>query len=135
MLPIPLLMLVEGHAWARFPSTTSAAPSPGVLVKSLDGEFWVNGDQWNDVAVPLLEGGELTAWRGRIQDFGSAIALSAAVFGPDRTEKYEKGDSAGMTSLFYGKVSPGLYGDPDTLEFLEIVGTLVYNKAVAAGYK
>jgi hypothetical protein len=128
-------MMVEGHAWVSFPFFTSAAPSLGVLVKSATGQFWVNRDQWNGVAVPLLEAGEITAWRGRIQDFGSAISLSASVYGPNRIEKFAAGTSAGKTSIVYDAISTGLYSDPDTIEFLELVGTLVYNKAVAAGYK
>ena len=55
VLPVPLLMLVEGHAWVKFPFFTSARPSLGVLVRSATGSFWVNRNQWNSVAVPLLE--------------------------------------------------------------------------------
>ena len=83
VLPVPLLMLVEGHAWVKFPFFTSARPSLGVLVRSATGSFWVNRNQWNSVAVPLLEGGTLASWRGRIQDFGSAITLANAVYGPN----------------------------------------------------
>ena len=135
LLPLPLLMVTEGHAVVKFPFSTRATPSLGVLLQAEDFDtFWVNYAQWEKVAIPLLEGGQLQSWVGKITDFGSAIKLASAMYGASRTEIFAKGTTIGITTLFESEVSEGLYTD-DTTGFLKVVGPLVYKAALAAGYK
>jgi hypothetical protein len=157
-LPIPLLLIGEGWARAGFPASTPARPSPWVEV-SLNrpkGTYpdagaklfplYVNGVQWERVAVPLLKGETYPIphrWRGVIGSLGEALQLYQGIVGVGGSLLLPAGAdwaSAPLTEESLGKLyacdpgSPGKWVGGKSAQFLVELTLLVLARAEAAGY-
>lgn len=76
VLPVPVYLWVSGMVGLVYPSTTRANPSAAVgMVATRTPPSWVgeaalplyvNGRQWQEVVVPLLQDRRLPTWRGSL---------------------------------------------------------------------
>lgn len=149
VLPVPVYLWVSGMASLVYPSTTRANPSAAVgMVASRTPPSWVgqgslplyvNGRQWQEVVVPLLNDGRLPTWRG---------SLAARASSPVRVPVLAL--SCGVEELVVGGQSPTLEPGPGFLygcdwtgddralgksgEYLQLLTRLVGEYAAQAGY-
>jgi hypothetical protein len=161
------MMIFEGYAKVLFPGSTPAHPSPWVaIVQTRPKTFpdsspspfpiYVNGDQWQQVVVPILApvlgqgsssgGGNsqvpIYRWRGTIGSVGEALELLNDVVGPGGViafpEGTEYGDSATPTdhvARLYGCDGSDLIQvGGATAAYLVEVSALVQSLAEDAGY-
>lgn len=152
ILPIPLLMIVEGYAQPLFPSSNTAHPSPTVVIVNAKPKrtyppagglpLHINCDQWNTVVVPLIRDGVLSYWRGQIQSFGDLVSLASNIVDPEGSVVFPIGTTIGY-SAWTAERQGMLFGcDPTDVarvggkssQYLELVGGLIYQAAVEAGY-
>lgn len=153
LLPVPLMMIVDGYASPFFPNSTPSSPSPFVRVMytKLKSTFPrpsqlpidVHWSQWESVCVPLLSDGRLTTWRGQV-DLSCAITLTESIIGPGGA--VITGGTAGTEigfSLFCTESTGRLFGcDPNDLarvtgktsQYLDMVMKLILKAAQDEGY-
>jgi len=151
-LAVPLLLIVEGYALPSFPSTDRAAPSSGVFVvpskpdpmfRRVGLPIGVHWQQWNTVAVPVLQNVQTSGWRGKSVSLGDTLNLLLSIVGPDGTVYLEEGTTIG-TSLLSSEGRGRLYAcDPPqmrgkdqskTYRYLVELTGLIYRTAISAGY-
>lgn len=154
LLPIPLLMLIEGYAQPVFPGSTPAHPSPYVAIVLAKPKatyppsrvaglpLYLNEAQWTNLVVPLLQSKTLQEWRGQHWTLGDLVSLLNNVVGPDGEVVLPAGTEVG-TSAFTEEQIGRLYAcDPSDRarltgrlsQFLVLLTAIVYRDAVAAGY-
>lgn len=152
ILPLPLLLVIEGYASPIFPLSTPATPSPSVGVISIREKttwppvvglpVWINWLQWERVVVPILESGVVAKWRGQIQDLGDQLVLLNNVVGPGWEIVFQEGTVVGESAWTRQRLGL-LYGcDPSDTDrvggklssYLENLSRLIYQRAVEAGY-
>lgn len=152
LLPVPLLLIVDGFASPSFPTTDRAAPSwdVGIRIKKSLPEWptppnlpiYINWKQWNDVAVPVLQDERVTGWRGAISSVGSIILLLNNVVGVDGTVLYPEGYEVGLTAfdesplgrLFADDRSLGDRISGGTVSYLEELSGIIFKQATSKGY-
>lgn len=152
LLPIPILMIIDGFAQPLFPGTGRSSPSSYVVVTltqpkrtypSVTGlPVYIHWKQWRDVVVPILESQTTSRWRGQIWDFGDLLTLQNNVIGPGGSVAYPEGYAVGYSAVTSESVGALYAGDPSdrarvegrVSEYLaEMFGT-VLRDATAAGY-
>jgi hypothetical protein len=152
VLPVPLLMIIEGLALPRFPQSTRGGPSTEVRVLPLkpDKRMSLSGlplsvmwTQWRDVAVPVLEDLRVYRWRGKVSSLGDPITLLVDVYGPGGTLVWEEGDSAGRSKIseqaaanLYACDPPSVRGSPQskTYQYLQALSGIILARALSSGY-
>lgn len=94
LLPVPIMMIVDGYAQVVFPTTDRSNPSTYVAIvptKPKKGyppatrlPIYVHWTQWENVVVPLFQSDDrLTGWRGTLAELGQAIMLMNNIVGPN----------------------------------------------------
>src|SRR3989344_4723307 len=120
LMPIPILLIVDGHAVPLFPGSDRAAPSSYVeviLTRSsslsplLKFPLRVNGKQWEEVIYPILSDEVVVGWRGRIAVLGDLITLLNDIVGQDGTTLYAEDDEIGRSQYTKDLGVGRLYGD------------------------
>ncbi len=152
LLPIPLLLIIEGFAQSLFPGSTPAHPSPYVTVMGSKQKktypplvglpIHIHYEQWNRVVVPLLTTENLAAWRGITQDLGSLVVLLNNIVGPDGTVVFPIGYPVGYTAWSNESLGALYACDWDDnqrvtgkqAEFLTMLSEMIYRNARALGY-
>ena len=154
LLPVPLLMIVEGYASPSFPNSNRSNPSPAVGIvptrpkstyPSPGGHYpiFIHWTQWEAVVVPLFQDDvRLAGWRGSHQELGEAVILLNDIVGPTGEVQYPEGLEIGLGQP--SKLSLGtLYAcDPfdrgrvggRTSAYLTGLMGVVYDQATQAGY-
>lgn len=151
VLPLVILLLVDGAAEARFPNTDPASPSPWVAVVIVRvGEnpspkgfpLYFHWTQWERLVVPLLREAQTFTWRGNLSRFGEVLTLFQNIVGPCGQIVFPEGDPYGSSPG--SKESIGrLYGcDPSdidrvggkTLEYILTLRERVLANARELGY-
>lgn len=140
-LPMPIYLMVSGYVSPFFPSTCRAHPSPAVMVvlnKTLPPSFadnnagntfplYVNGDQWQQVVVPVVNDPRINSWAGKLDAEGDQLKLPVPVYGPGGKDVLPAGTSVG-TSAFSTAQPSGLYTNR-VAEYLYAVQQLILLKA------
>lgn len=167
LLPVPLMMIIEGYAKVLFPGSTPAHPSSWVAIVQTRPKqtfpdsrvspfpIYVNGDQWQQVVVPILApvlgqgssgGGNsevpIYRWRGTIGSAGEALELLNDVVGPGGVIAFPEGTEYGASAtptdhvarLYGGDGSDLLRVGGRTAAYLVEVSALVQGLAEDAGY-
>ena len=152
VLPIPILMVGEGHAMPSFPKTDRSNPSPVVTVvpsipdprfSSLGFPLGVHWTQWNSVAVPVIERLQTYQWRGTIGSLGQTLLVLQDVVGPAGVVAFAEGFTAGSSVVseesvgrLYACDPPQVRGKPQskTYAYLANIALIIYQTAVDAGY-
>lgn len=109
VLPVPLLLIIEGKASPAFPGSTRGRPSPwvGVIPTKPDPLFSrfcqvrISGTQWNSVAVPVLQEDRWALWRGSLaaDDIGHDLTVLLDVYGPSAQVVFSTGTAAGTSAI------------------------------------
>lgn len=152
LLPIPLLLIIEGYAQPLFPGSTPAHPSPYVTILGtrpkntfppLSGKpIYIHYQQWNDLVVPLLAGRTLAQWRGIIQNLGDLLRLLNNIVGPDGEVVFPEGTPYGFSAWTEESLG-ALFGcDWDDIqrvtgkqaEYLVLASEVIYRDSKALGY-
>lgn len=151
LLPIPILLIVDGFASPTFPTTDRAAPSwdVGIRIKKPLPDWpiptlplYVNWKQWNSVVVPTLRDERVSGWRGAISSVGSVILLLNNVVGVDGSVLYPEGYRVGLTAFDESPLGR-LFGcdqslldrvSGKTFSYLEEISRIIYVLAVEQGY-
>ena len=141
VLPVPVYLWVTGKAGIVYPNTTRANPSTAVgLVATRPVPSWagtggfpvyVNGRQWQNVVVPLLQDGRLPTWKGSL---GGRASSPVSV--PELVSCSEGG---GTVNVVVGEQSPTVEPGPGFLyagvePYLTLLTRLVGEYAEQAGY-
>lgn len=153
ILPVPLMMIVDGFAAPSFPMSSPSSQSPIVrVVHSRERKTFpavtglpldLHWSQWESVCVPLLEDARLATWRGHV-DLLCAITLTSSIVGPGGVviPGGASGDEIGF-SLFCTESVGKLFGcDPSDLarvtgktsQYLDVITKMVFSTATAAGF-
>ena len=148
IIPLVVLLIVDGHGGALFPDSTPAAPSPWVCVvltrKSLPGfPLYVHWRQWEALVVPILKEIQTSGWRGSLGvPYGEILTLLNNVFGPTGEILYPEGTPYG--TLPYSRERVGKLYACDwtdiervvgkTAQYLREVSLRVYDNATSLGY-
>lgn len=137
LLPVPILMIVEGFARAQFPKTDRSNASPFVRVR-IDNplgtsSIHIHWTQWQAVAVPILQAESTSRWRGRVGTLGQLVTLLNAVVGPGGVTVYPVGTAVGSSPIPTDKVGKGLFSEV-TDQYLDAMSGEVLRVALAAGY-
>lgn len=93
ILPVPVYLYFSGYVTLVYPTTSNAAPSDAVgfqAIKPLPSwvlsnalPLWINGRQWQNTVVPILNDPRLARWRGRLGPAPtSPVRLPATVTPP-----------------------------------------------------
>jgi hypothetical protein len=151
LLPIPLMMIVDGYAAPVFPGTNRSNPSPAVGIIPVKGKtawpppsglpVYIHWKQWKNIVVPLL-GGDLrvSGWRGTLLDLGAAVTLLNDIIGPGGEVVFPAGTEIGLeppadTSLgklyacdFFSRTFGGKTGS-----YLSNLAGIIYLKTVQQG--
>lgn len=152
LLPIPILMIVEGYARPLFPGSTPAHPSPYVTVVGTRPKktypqvtglpLHVHWTQWQEVVVPILEQVTTSQWRGQVWSFGDLVTLLNNIVGPGGSVVFPVGFEVGFTG-FTAQSLGALYAcDPGDVarvggriaEYLSAMSGVVYRGAQSAGF-
>lgn len=152
LLPIPLMMIVDGHAAPSFPMTNRSNPSPAVGITLLRGKkpwpplagppLYIHWKQWERVVVPCLSGDDrVTGWRGSLNDLGETVTLLNDIVGPEGDIVYPEGTDLGVETPsktsrgklyacdFFGRHFGGKTGG-----YLSNLAGIIYTKATEEGY-
>ena len=152
LLPIPILMIVEGYARPLFPASNPANPSPYVAVVGTRPKktypqvtglpVYIHWTQWKNIVVPLLEAQATSQWRGQIWNLGDLVVLLNNIVGPNGEIVFPAGFEVGFTGFTLESLG-ALYGcDPNDVarvggrvaEYLTAMSGSVYRDASAAGF-
>lgn len=152
LLPIPILMIVEGYAQPLFPGTDRSNPSPFVAVVETRPKktyptvvglpLYIHWTQWRDIVVPLLEQITTSQWRGQNWHFGDLVTLLNNIVGPNGEVFFPVGYEVGFTGFTLDSLG-ALYacdqGDRARVtgrlaEYLQAMSGSVYRDASAAGF-
>ena len=93
ILPVPVYLYFSGYVSLVYPSTSRAAPSDAVgfqpirplpsWVQTNAFPLWINGRQWENTVVPILQDPRLARWRARLGPVPtSPVRLPATVTPP-----------------------------------------------------
>lgn len=152
LLPIPLLLIIEGYAQPLFPGSTPAHPSPYVTIMGTRPKntfpplvglpLHIHYEQWNTVVVPLLAGGTLAQWRGIIQNLGDLIRLLNGIIGPGGILIFPEGFPVGFsawTEESLGALYACDWNDDQRVtgkqaEYLVMASAIIFRDARALGY-
>lgn len=152
LLPVPMMMIVDGFAAPTFPTTNRSNPSHAVGIVPVKGKpYWpspvglpiyIHWKQWKNVVVPLLQGDPRpTGWRGTLNDLGSAVELLNDIVGPGGNVVIPEGTDLGVdppsdTSRgklyacdFFGRTFGGKTGS-----YLSNLAGIIFVKATEEGY-
>lgn len=153
LLPVPIMMIVDGFAEVVFPNTDRSNPSPYVAImptrekksypSAVGFPVYVHWKQWEEIFVPLLlEDPRVAGWRGTIRELGEATTLMNNIVGPTGEIVFSLGLQFGLSAP--AKVSLGkLYAcDPfdsdryggKTGSYLNELMGMIYEAATEAGY-
>lgn len=154
LLPIPLLMIIEGYAQPAFPAGTPAHPSPFVAIiqARVKGTIptssvahlpvFVHEEQWTNVVVPLLQAKTLQEWRGLIWSLGGLVSLLNNIVGPTGEVVFQAGEvigTSGWSEERVGRLFACDYDDRSRVsgklsQYLTLLSGSIYREALAAGY-
>ena len=151
ILPVPLFRIAVGTARPRFPTTDVPASSSIVTIVGTSGRgptangwlarlpLGINGQQWQDVAVPVLQDERITSWRGVLRVGGSPITLSQDVIGPYGTVATTSSGIPLTAGTVIGTSTPtsssvGNLFPRDEVEFLRLLADLVRERGALVGY-
>lgn len=154
LLPVPMMMIVDGYAAPTFPRTNRSNPSPAVGIIPVKGKkawpppsglpVYVHWRQWQNVVVPCLQDDpRVTGWRGTLSgtDLGAAVTLLNDIVSPSGQIVFPSGTNLGVeppsdTSLgklyacdFFSRTFGGKTGS-----YLSNLAGILFVKATEQGY-
>ena len=100
LVPFIAYLIVNGLALPSFPGTRPSRPAPWVQVtpvKVIPGPLRslfpirVNGDQWNDLVIPLLKEYQAHGWVGKILPEPTLLSLFEDLYGPEGSVVFSEG--------------------------------------------
>ncbi|MBQ73238.1 MAG: hypothetical protein CMJ67_10080 [Planctomycetaceae bacterium] len=146
LLPIPIFLLLKGHAKPVFPGTDRSNPSVkvGILgiepipdtIPTLKGSLpvWVHWTQWQSVVVPVVDDLRTNWWAGVDPSTGDTLTLPTNVLIPQSggQVQYPAGTVVGTSSHSTAAVG-GLY-QYEVGPYLQQLSGVIKAQAVAQGY-
>jgi len=142
VIPYVALLIVGGHVNVLFPGSRpsrysefvvlspSKGPYPSVVPEGLS--LFFDGEQWNDLVVPLLQEVQTSGWRGNLPGVaGETVKLLQAIYGPGGTLVAAEGTPLG--TLPGSEVAqPGPLYQPEP--YVEELQVRTYQLALVLGY-
>ena len=116
--------------YARVVKVVGRRPWPSVVPKDLT--LYFDGNQWNNVVVPLVQDVQTTGWRGEIPYLpGESVKLLQTIYGPGGSVVASEGEELGSLAGSE-EPQPGiLYG---ATEYVQELKLRTLKLALALGY-
>jgi hypothetical protein len=139
IVPVVVYLLVNELVVTVFPNSRPSRPSELVELsprKVIPGEFRplfpirVDGEQWNNVVVPVLRDIQTYGWSGKIIPLAEFLSLLQDVYGPGGATLYSKGEVWASGSPT--QKQPGV--TYEKAPYLEEISLKVQSLAISFGY-
>jgi len=139
IVPVVVYLLVNELVVTVFPNSRPSRPSEWVELSPTkvipDGfrslfPIRFDGEQWNNVVVPVLRDIQTYGWSGKIIPLAEFLSLLQDIYGPGGATLYSKGEVWGLSSPT--QKQPG-----ETYEkapYLEEISLKVESLAISFGY-